>query len=433
LSSQSRAETCLATKRQHMNRAVLSTRVVIVYISVIIFALSSWISVNGFFSQLPIFVRVAPEGWAIASKMALALQMANIFPVTFLIIASFISRKHRLLFETISIYLICIVGTVCCILLGLFWDKQITIGGQLMSFWLLFFVFWNGAVDCTTSVIYFPFISNYQYVYTSALTVGEGLTGGIVGVIGFIQQPGSEQPRFSVLVFCIILAVIMALSALAFTFLRFSFVGKSQLRVTITEEQTSVNSMLHAPKWKLAYTYRLILSQMLISFFENGILVSTTPYVYLNYPDGSVLMSYAINTMMIASPICCFIAYFVPTKLSIEKPLHVVWLIGCVFQVVIAFMSPEVPHKRSLGMGIVIIIIAVLTKMTMAYCKTKEFLLAHERLQHIEEHSDEEHVGSFVIAGKEFSTFRLAGFGIQIGALVGSVIMYLLTSAHVFK
>ncbi len=412
-------------------KIVRSGRVVLVYISVILFGLSSWIGVNGIFSQLPIFAAVLPEKWAVASKMALALQLANIFPVLFLLIISAMPRKYKYNFDTISIYGICILGIVGSVLLGLFWDKTEFIGGEQTSFWMLVFVFLTGSVDCTTSVIYFPFISNYNYLYTSALTVGEGLTGGIVGIVGFIQQPGSEHPRFSVLVFCIILAAVIVLSALAFTFLRFSWIGKSQLRDTNAERE--IIAMLVTPRWKLSYTYRLILAQMLISFFENGILVSIGPYLFQNYPNGRQLWSNAINIMLVVDPIACFIAYFVPKRLPLTGLLHVVWISGCLVQIVIAFMSPNVPGKRSLGVGISIVILAVFTRICIAYCKTKEFLIAHERLQYIEEHSIEPNIGSFTLAGKELSTFQLAGFGIQVGALIGSIIMYLLTSNGVLS
>ena len=48
-----------------------------------VFGLGSWIAINGLFAELPLVVDTLPEGWAIASYCAVAVQLANIGPITY--------------------------------------------------------------------------------------------------------------------------------------------------------------------------------------------------------------------------------------------------------------------------------------------------------------------------------------------------------------
>ncbi|KAL0486625.1 riboflavin transporter [Acrasis kona] len=492
-----------------------------VYISVVLWGLSSWIVVNGIYSQLSILAYTLPEGYEIASHMSLALQLANIFPILLLIGSVFIPKTKKFFFDTIVVYVICGLGILFCIMLGLFWNHTAYINGHRRSYSLLLLTFLSGAIDCTTSVVYFPVISNYRYLFSSALLVGENLTGLIAGVLAIIQQPATGEPLFSVLVFCILLAVITFISGVAFTFLRFTPFGRSQLRsfqisdqpqesemnntdsasVQVVVENTDaqvapeqvqqdiVNPEIETPiedkveeqtpeqqnkddvatvekkneaeeqnvevaqnadesssstssrRWKIMYSYRLILAQCLLSFFENGILTSINPYVFGNYPFGPTLLSYAVNLQLIVAPIASLLAYWVPnlpTKVLKKVPvmgiLHFIWIAGAFSQVGIAMTSPNVPNRRSLGVGISIVIMAIITKAVLSFCKTKEFLIAHQRLQTVDERSLlGRTAGDFHVKGRSIGTFRLTGFAIQAGSLAGSLISYGLISGNAFS
>ncbi|KAL0482512.1 hypothetical protein AKO1_014404 [Acrasis kona] len=422
----------------------------LVYISIILFGLSSWIVVNGVYSQLPLFVKKLPEKWAIASQMSVALQLSNVFPIIHLVITTaFISSANRIHFDTVSIYIICVVGIISTIFLGLFWDRTVYTNNSEHSLWFLFFVFLSGAVDCTTSVVYFAFISNYRYLFSSALTIGEGLTGGVVGVLSLIQQPGSNKPLFNVLVFCIVLSAITFVSLCAFTFLRFSTFGKSQLRSHQCEDYESsliqhkdlnINQPITSHKWKLTWTYRLVLTQSLISFFDNAVINSILPYVFKKNPRGDILMQYAISIGQILDPVFCLLAYVVPVHRQVENLfvslLHLTWVSICTFLTVMAM--PWAPYKRDLTMGIILTVLKITSKCIISYCKTKEFLMCHQKLEAIdkrrsqEELTKESRAGNIILCGFEMGTFRLAGLGIQLSALVGSLIMLALTTMGAF-
>ena len=67
----------LLTRRHgRMNRKLY------VDILAILFGISSWISINGLWVELPLLVEQLPEGWALASYLSIIVQVANLGPLT---------------------------------------------------------------------------------------------------------------------------------------------------------------------------------------------------------------------------------------------------------------------------------------------------------------------------------------------------------------
>lgn len=453
------------------------TTTVSMYILVIIFGLSSWITLNGVFSMVPIFMQSLPEQKNIVTYMAIVLQFSNFFPIAHLLLSMLIPDRLKHTWDTVSVYAILLTGIICSLLLGFFWNHTIvTSGGTEVSFWFFVFIFLNGAVDCTTTVVYYPLISNYLHKYTSALNVGEGMTGMITGILASIQQPGLKQPVFSVTVMCTILCSIIVASMVAFTIFRFTRIGKSQLmnrgqyqdladaihesNGILTDEHinnhvassSSSASSLHQNDgednveaahaedsiqvadpahelWKLSDTVRLAGAEGLISMFQNGILISTSSYIFPYYPSGYTLMSYAINLSLIADPVCCFISYIIqmfPRVHSILLPMvHILWLSGGFVQIVFAFLGSHAPLTHSMGMGIVLVVIRIITNGSIAFAKTSEFGNAHKKLERVAHGSDVIKIGKHVSLG----AFRITGISIQLSALVGAIFM--LVSAQI--
>ena len=60
------------------NRA---SRNIYVDILAILFGISSWISINGLWVELPLLVERLPEKWALASYLSIIVQCANIGPI----------------------------------------------------------------------------------------------------------------------------------------------------------------------------------------------------------------------------------------------------------------------------------------------------------------------------------------------------------------
>lgn len=102
-------------------------------------------------------------------------------------------------------------------------------------------VFFLSLVDCTSSVLFLPYMASFRAVYLNSYLVGEGLSGLVPAIFALVQGVGgnpecrevirvnettgeeetvteavSDDPRFSVEVFFGLLLVMMVLSAAAF-------------------------------------------------------------------------------------------------------------------------------------------------------------------------------------------------------------------------
>ena len=152
------------------------------------FALSSWITVNGIWSELPVLVLYAPEKWRLASYIVVIIQLGNIGPLLF----SLANRLRPHFFtEKLTIYVLILIGILSCILLSLFWKRTSTINGAQHSTALLVLVFTLALVDCTSTIVFLSFMSLYDQRYLTALYIGEALCGLIPGLTSIVQ--GSVQ------------------------------------------------------------------------------------------------------------------------------------------------------------------------------------------------------------------------------------------------
>ena len=124
----------------------------IVYVLVIVFAMASWIDINGVWVELPLLVPMLPEGWGLPSYMAgedicfpyilklqvvvtpffiprnfhvpVLIQLANIGPLLVTLYNYFSPRNQASGHCDVPIsYLIIAVGIVSCLLMALFWDQ----------------------------------------------------------------------------------------------------------------------------------------------------------------------------------------------------------------------------------------------------------------------------------------------------------------------
>jgi len=356
--------------------------------------------------------------------MSLAFQLANIFPfVHFFLSQYFISEKRKFLWDTVSAYVLVLTGAVICILIGEYWNYTLVVFGKTRSLPFLILVFFAGMVDCTSSVVFWPIVSRFLPSYSSALTIGEGATGLVVGVIGLLQESGVEE-RFSFRDFCWMLSAVMVLSAISLSLVRFLPIGKKELQpsiITAVDQQTLLGTSEVTeppPIRKLPFiqknlgTIRLTVCQCIISFVSNGILTALIPYVFLHYPDGDKYLRWAILIGLIVGPLFSFLAYWIPFHSIL---LHGLWLILAIFLSVIGFMSPHPPFASTIVAPTILVILKLVFNAILEFAKTKEFLIAHQSLAKIQALGPEQ--------GENPPSFRIGGMGIQLGALVGAVIM----------
>ena len=117
-------------------------------------------------------------------------------------------------------------------LLSVFWNRNSYIFGKLHSVVLLTLVFFLALVDCTSSVVFIPFMKYFPEIYLSALYIGEGMSGILPTVFSLAQGSvknglscnSSELNkdyrllgiRFSTTIYFLTLSASMALCGLAF-------------------------------------------------------------------------------------------------------------------------------------------------------------------------------------------------------------------------
>ncbi|XP_059177731.1 solute carrier family 52, riboflavin transporter, member 3-like [Physella acuta] len=163
---------------------------ILVYVLVILFAVSSWVDMNGLWMELPILVQNLPEGWDLPSYMGVVIQIANIAPLAYTI-ANTRWPGRRL--ELPVIYVIIVLGAVSCLLLAYLWDVTSDIAGESHSTALLVLQFFLALVDCTSSVAFLPFMSVFKPQYMTAYFLGEGFSGLIPSLVALAQGAGTME------------------------------------------------------------------------------------------------------------------------------------------------------------------------------------------------------------------------------------------------
>ena len=240
---------CPSTAQGRMNlKEWLSEISIPVYVLIMFFAIASWVDINGLWVQVPLLVNALPEGWNLPSYLVIIIQVANIGPFIYTI-ANRLAPRH--VKEWPVVYIIIAVGAVSCVLLGFFWDVTTVIGGNEHSTALLSLSMSLALVDCTSSVVFLPYMSIFRPQYMTAYYIGEGLSGLVPGLVGLAQGVGGDpvcvntsrvihnettgenytiwevvaeykDPNFSVDVFFFFLCALICTSGICFTFLNFA-------------------------------------------------------------------------------------------------------------------------------------------------------------------------------------------------------------------
>ena len=170
-------------------RGKLSDVSLITYGLFCIFGLGSWVAINGIWAQLPVLTYALPECYGLAAILSVIIQLANVGPLVLTII-KLVWKKltwKQLNLEITSVTILVVIGLCSSVLLSLFWFRVDTIAGQPHSLALVILVFFLALVDCSSSVVFVPFMKHYPAVYISALYIGEGLSGVLPSVLALVQ------------------------------------------------------------------------------------------------------------------------------------------------------------------------------------------------------------------------------------------------------
>ncbi|XP_061189686.1 solute carrier family 52, riboflavin transporter, member 3-B-like [Saccostrea echinata] len=422
-----------------------------VFCLTILFGLGSWLTINGVWVELPTIVNFVPEQWKLSSYLSIIGQIANIGPTAVLILNKV---RPKWLNETFVTYVIIIVGTASCISSAFLWQKTSAVGGEEHSVALFIFVFLLGLCDCTSTVIFLPFMALLKPDYMTGLYIGEGLSALVPAVIALGQGVGntecrnvstvnitinitifhteqvSSSPNFPVRDFFLALATMMIICGISFSLLRYAPFCKSE-RLSLTdnsaksistscqlqEKKDSANGhadttvLIQKHEHSMSKTTKVVWLAVIIwvSFLANGFLPSISTYSALPYGTDAYHLAAILEN--IANPLAPTLAFFLPAK-SFRSLLSTA-LAGSIFSVyliVLAGMSPSPPLAGSLAGSFLMVVCYIGKTCLFIYTKVCVAVL-------------------FRLDGKQ-SLFLLGGVT-QLGACLGSVVAYILVNVIV--
>ncbi|CAF1370264.1 unnamed protein product, partial [Didymodactylos carnosus] len=222
---------------------------VFIYICVVCFGIGTWLDLNGVWIQIPLIVDKVPEGWEFSAYLGLMSNLANIGPLSVVLLRRSINKSTA--YEVPANFSILTVGVVALLALSFLWDKSAYFLKQRRSIWMLVLCFWLAVVDCTSSVTFAPFMSRYQPLYLNGLFTGEGLSSLLPALLAIIQGVGGESkcvqqlvwnettnqtvnitvkeptsPRFTVRTYFLCITALMCLSFVSFIILVLTKTGK---------------------------------------------------------------------------------------------------------------------------------------------------------------------------------------------------------------
>ncbi|KAH6925665.1 hypothetical protein HPB50_008480 [Hyalomma asiaticum] len=159
-----------------------------------LYGLSSWLAITGLWMELPLLVHALPEGWALSASLSLAIQLGNVGPLLYGIGRFLWTRActgPRAL--TVANHVQLCIGLAACVVLICAWKVTAVVLHRETSLALLVSAFALSIVDCTSSVVYLPFVGRFREVYMTSYLVGEGLGGVVPSLVALAQ--GLDEPE----------------------------------------------------------------------------------------------------------------------------------------------------------------------------------------------------------------------------------------------
>lgn len=429
----------------------IKTRRILVDLLAVFFGISSWISINGLWVELPLLVQRLNEGWALASYLSIIVQIANLGPITYAILRWLTSDKIPA--AAVIVFLLSL-GSVSSGLLAAFWDQTTNVWGTEHSTALFVLVFFLSLVDCTSSVLFLPFMAVFRDIYLNSYLIGEGLSGFIPAIAALAQGVGGNpycvnsttnnnnsdvvdyemekvtpEPRFSVEAFFMFLTGMMVVSLSSFLLLKCLPVVEKEHAINhqfvVDDRRQSIMSTysdIDAP-WVNRREIRhrgmseaeehssmiefvlLLLVQVYVCFLSNGAFPSIQTYSCLPYGNTVYHLSVTLHAM--ANPVMAFFAFFVPCK----KVSHIIALtaIGSIFAAFLmatALTSPDMLWGQNVG-GAMTVVSWIVYGGLFAYVKVSV---------------------AGVCRQKSKSALFWCGAVTQIGSAFGALLMFLLVN-----
>lgn len=374
-----------------------------------VFGIGAWVSVNGLWVELPLLVQELPEKWNLPSFLTVIISIANVGPIAYSAWRLYKPRQR----PAPVVYGLLFLGCVASLLLSLLWDRTSWIGSKEHSTALLILVFMLSLVDCTSSVLFIPYMAVWRNIYLPSYFVGEGLSGLLPALVALTQGAGGEvqcvnqtfgnethlvpaplEPNFSVQSFFLILFAMMVASATAFTVLEFLPHIKGERASSPTESETEIEVsqsksqlVIDPPTKRIMRTmsYRLyvlmLLGQVWACSLTNGILPSVQSYSC--GPYGNVTYHLAATLSALANPAAALATLMLPrAKAWVLAVLGTLGTIVGGYLMATALLSPSPPLVDETGGKALVVLSWVLFIGLMTYVRVEIANLMREEGAH---------------------------------------------------
>jgi riboflavin transporter 2 len=352
---------------------------IVTFVLAVFFSIGSWLGVKATFLEEPLLVGVVPEGWRLPSYLVIITQMGNLGPIVYTIL-----QRFNLVRDSYVIYTLLIISTLASLGFALFHQVTAFVLGAERSVAILLSMFGFALVGCSSSVLFMPYMGRFKEFYLVTYLFGEDVSGLVTSLVVMVQGAGGDPvcvpdnttesgfskhfppPNFGIGAFFGFVTTLMMLSLIAFCLLdRLELCRTQYSEVTIqegndytyksrgddengetTKMATATCDSISAPESEVFVSkhdfYYLLALQGVVCLVGNGILPSIQSYSSLPYGNGAYHLVITLST--IASPVACFLAFFVPHH-SIRQILVLTVFTGLlgVYATVTALMSPTPP------------------------------------------------------------------------------------------
>ena len=429
-----------------MLKDFLRNRVILIDLLAVLFGISSWISINGLWVELPLLVQELPEGWALPSYLSIIVQVANIGPITYSLLRSCGSSP---LSPHMVIIPLLVLGCAASFALALTWDWVATLSSP-HSVGLFISVFFLSLVDCTSSVLFLPYMGLFRSLYLNSYLIGEGMSGFVPSIAALAQGVSGNpvctnmtldngtvveeavvgEPRFTTSNFFTFLLAMMAISLVAFLLLHYLPTARKERTGTSPSNANFSEVLQHSNeepveeevgKTKPLYNTALLLTiQAAVCFLSNGALPSIQSYSCLPY--GNTVYHLAVTLNAMANPLMAFLAFFMPcTQQGVVLSLALLGGALSTFILATALASPGMIAGLGVG-GSLVVITWVVTGALFSYVKVKILTLRWPCLKRL--------LFQVSVAGmcRDSGLLFQCGALTQAGSAGGALIMFLLVN-----
>ncbi|XP_065332621.1 solute carrier family 52, riboflavin transporter, member 3-A [Cloeon dipterum] len=430
-------------------------RVVAVDVLSALFGIASWVAINGLWVQLPLLVQALPEGWSLPSYLSIIIQIANIGPLSYGLLSRMwphVVTPVRATWVTLT------VGVAASVLMPIFWRETAVVFGEERSIALLALTLALSLVDCTSSVLFLPYIGLFKGIYLPSLMLGEGLSAFLPSIVATIQGVGKSTcvnstdpnwpglveeltpPLFSTEIFFVTLAVMMGIATAAFCGLEYLPVCEQErLKEKEKEDQKQSYAVLEGPLHNKTTLVQILLMQFWLCLLSNGLMVGLQSYSAMPY--GSQAYHYAAILFNVANPLSCLFALY-KACLSLRGIFSL--LVGSsllsAYLLWTAATSPTPPLVEHVAGAVIVVLVWFLYAGVANYAKVSAACVLrqncwerHEQVQQDNGSMREDSLEGSIMVSTRVRTpaeERLFYFGVatQVGSLVGSVIAFVLVN-----